>query len=53
LLIATAGLCTQKALGCRSFELFDIVEAAYAVLDTIHGIGLDDYCNNRLILPAV
>jgi hypothetical protein len=45
LLIATTGLSTQKALGCRSFELFDIVDAAADDLDAIHGIGLDDYCN--------
>ena len=45
LLIATTALCTQKALGCRSFELFDIVDAAADDLEAIHGIGLDDYCN--------
>ena len=53
LFIATAGLCTQKALGCRSFELFDIVDAADAILDAIHGISLDDYCNSRLIRSVV
>jgi hypothetical protein len=46
LLITTACLCTQKALGCRSFELFDIVDAAADDLEAIHGIGLDDYCNS-------
>ena len=53
LVIEPAGQCTQKALGCRSFELFDIVDAADAVLDAIHGIGLDDYCNSRLIRSVV
>ena len=50
LLIATAALCTQKALGCRSFELIDIVDAA---LVAIHGISLDNYCDSRLIRSVV
>ena len=53
LFIATACLCTQKALCCRSFELFDLVDAADADVDAIHGISLDIYCNSRLIRSAV
>jgi hypothetical protein len=53
LLIEPAGLCTQKALGCRSFVLFDLVDAADTVLDAIHGISLDKYCNSRLIHSVV
>lgn len=53
LLITTACLCTQKALGYRSFELFDIVDAAADDLEAIHGISLDDYCNSRRIRSVV
>jgi uncharacterized protein with HEPN domain len=36
----------------RAF-LIDIVDAADAILDAVHGISLDDYGNSRLIRSAV
>jgi uncharacterized protein with HEPN domain len=36
----------------RAF-LIDIVDAAEAILNAIHGVSLDDYCNSRLIRSAV
>ncbi len=52
-LIEPADLCTQKALGCRSFALFDLADAANADVDAIHDISLDDYCYSRLIRSVV